>query len=117
MRDGLGVALLLSAICTGESMVDRPSEIATLMGVGVRLKLHWLWTHAGFTAAEEAQTPAGGYRHWLTDLAPPLSGVDSQHWFPDNPGSRFTVGEAVSSSFSLSLSVHFNCSLKHSCSV
>ncbi|DBA82944.1 hypothetical protein WJX77_012184 [Trebouxia sp. C0004] len=65
MRDGLGLTLLLSAI------------------------------FVGFTAAEEPQTPAGGYRHWLTDLAPPLSGVDSQHWFPDNPGSRFTVGEAV----------------------
>ena len=35
MRDGLGVALLLSAIFTGESTADRPSEIATLLGVGV----------------------------------------------------------------------------------
>lgn len=104
MRDGLGVALLLSAIFTGESTADRPAEIATLTGVGVKLTAALAWTHAGFTAAEEAQTPAGGYRHWLTDLAPPLSGVDSQHWFPDNPGSRFTVGEAVRRSISLSLS-------------
>jgi len=36
MRDGLGVALLLSAVFTGESMADGPTEIAVLMGVGVR---------------------------------------------------------------------------------
>lgn len=37
MRDGLGVALLLSALFTGEYMSDDPSEIAVLMGVGIRL--------------------------------------------------------------------------------
>lgn len=52
---------------------------------------------AGFALAEEAQTPAGGYRHWLTDLAPPLAGVETQHWFPDHPGARFTVGGPVRS--------------------
>ena len=37
MRDGLGVALLLSAVFTGESTADGPAEIAVLMGAGVRL--------------------------------------------------------------------------------
>ena len=37
MRDGLGVALLLSAIFTGESMADGLTEITVLMGVSVRL--------------------------------------------------------------------------------
>ena len=52
-------------------------------------------SRAGLAFAEEAQTPAGGYRHWLTDLAPPLSGVETQHWFPEHPGARFTVGGPV----------------------
>ncbi|KAL3152709.1 hypothetical protein ABBQ38_012300 [Trebouxia sp. C0009 RCD-2024] len=65
MRFGLGLPLLLCVLLTGSAL------------------------------AEEAQTPAGGYRHWLTDLAPPLAGVETQHWFPDHPGARFTVGGPV----------------------
>lgn len=50
----------------------------------------------GVAVAEDAQTPAGAYKHWLTDLPPPLAGVETQHWFPDHPGQRFIAGALVS---------------------
>lgn len=49
----------------------------------------------GVAVAEDAQTPAGAYKHWLTDLPPPLSGVTAQQWFPDHPGQRFVAGGLV----------------------
>lgn len=50
---------------------------------------------SGLTHAEDAQTPAGAYKHWLTDLPPPLNGVETQQWFPDHPGQRFIAGGLV----------------------